>query len=109
MSNKMKITILSLTCCNPALAVYDQQYLSKIKEALEKVGVEAQVEVVTGTDAFFGLKLSYIRKLKPLFDKYGTAVAPALFINEELMLYGGVPTVERLVEILEKNAEKSDK
>jgi len=108
MSNKMKITVLSLACCDPALAVYDQQYISRIKEALGKVNVEAQVEVVAATEAFFGLKLGYVRKLWPLFNKYGTAVAPALFINGELMLYGGVPTVEKLVEVIEKNAKKSD-
>jgi len=108
MSNKLKITILSLACCNPALAVYDQQYISRIKEALSKIDVEAQVEVIAATDAFFGLKVGYIRKLWPLFNKYGTAVAPALFINGELALYGGVPSVEKLVEVIEKNAKKSD-
>ena len=109
MSNKMKITILSLACCNPALAVYDQQYLLKIKEALERIGVEAQVDLLSAIDAFFGMKVDHVRKLLPLFNKYGAAVAPALFVNGELMLYGGVPSVERLVEVIEKNAKKSDK
>lgn len=106
MSNKMKITILSLACCNPTFAVHDQQYISRIKEAINRTGVEAQVELVAATDAFFGLKVGYIRKMWPLFNKYGMAVAPALFINGELMLYGGVPTVEKLVEIIEKNPTK---
>jgi len=57
-------------------------------------------------DAFFGLKIGYIRKLRPLFNKYGMAVAPALFINDELMVYGGVPSVEKLVEVIEKNTKK---
>lgn len=109
MNNKMKITVLSVACCNPASVVHDQQYISRIKEALNKVSVEAQVELVTATDAFFGLKLGYIRKMLPLFNKYGMAVAPALFINGELMFYGLIPTVEKLVEVIEKNAKKSDK
>jgi len=108
MNNKMKITVLSLACCNPALAVYDQQYISRIKEALRRIGVEAQVDLVPAVDAFFGFKASYIRKILPLFKKYGPAVAPTLFINEELVLYGGVPSVEKFVEILAKNAKKSD-
>lgn len=107
MSSKMKITILSLACCNPSLAVSDQQYFTRIKEALEKTGVEAEIETVSGSDAFLGFKTGYIRKLWPLFNKYGMAVAPALFINKELMLYGGVPTVEKLIEII-KNANKSE-
>ncbi|MCJ7608164.1 thioredoxin family protein, partial [Candidatus Bathyarchaeota archaeon] len=103
-----KITILSLACCDPSLAVYDQQYVSRIKEATSKIGVEAEVEVISGADAFFGLKVGYMRKLRPLFDKYGTAVAPALFIDGELVLYGGVPTVEKLAEVIEKNSKKNN-
>jgi len=109
MNNKMKITVFSVACCspNPAFASYDQQYISKIKEALKRINVEAQVELVAATDAFFGLKVGYFRKMWPLFNKYGEAAAPALFINGELTLYGGVPTVEKLVEVIEKHAEKS--
>lgn len=103
MNNKMKITVLSMSCCNPSLATYDQEYLSRIKEALNQINLEAQVEVIVASDAFFGLKVGYIRKLWPLFNKYGTAVAPALFINGELVLYGSVPPVEKLVEVLKKN------
>jgi hypothetical protein len=34
------------------------------------------------------------------------AVAPVLFINGELVFYDGVPSVEKLVEAIEKNAPK---
>ena len=64
------------------------------------------MEVVSATAAFFGLKVGYIRKMLPLFNKYGMAVAPALFINKELVLYGVVPSVEKLVEVIEKNTKK---
>ena len=105
MKNKMKITVLSLACCNPAFAVDDEKYVSRIKEILSKISVDAQVNVVSASGAFFGLKTGYIRKIWPLFNKYGMAVAPALFINGELMLYGGVPSVEKLTEVIEKNAK----
>jgi len=101
----MRITVLSLACCNPALAVYDREYLSRIGEALKRTAIEAQVDLLSASDAFFGVRSGHVRKLWPLFNKYGTAVAPALFINDELMLYGGVPSVERLVEIID-NAKK---
>ncbi len=108
MSNKMKITVLSVACCssNPAFATYDQQYISSINEALKRINVEAEVKVLAATDAFFGLQVGFIRKMMPLFNKYGGAAAPALFINGELMLYGGVPSVEKLVEVIEKNTKK---
>jgi len=107
MSSKMKITILSLACCNPSLAVSDQQYITRINEALGKTSIEADIEMVSGSDAFLGFKTGYIRKLWPLFNKYGMAVAPALFINKDLVLYGGVPTVEKLIEVI-KNVNKSE-
>lgn len=42
----------------------------------------------------------------PLFRKYGLAVAPALFVDQDLVLYGGVPTMEKLEEVL-ANAAKA--
>ncbi len=105
MSSKMKITVLSGACCNPQLAVQDQQYMSRIKEALNKNSIEAQLEVVSATEAIYSGKTSYIRKLRPLFNKYGWSVAPALFINEELVFYGVVPPVEKLSEAILKAAQ----
>lgn len=103
----MEITVLSLTCCNPKFASFDQQYLSRIKEALSSIGVEANVEVASATDALFGLKVVNPKKIWDLFDKFGTAVAPVLFINGEVALYGGIPTVNKLVEVLGKAAKPS--
>ncbi len=108
MTNKMKITVLSLSCCNPAFAPMDEQYVSKINEVLSKTKAEAKVEIVAATEALFGLKMGFVRKLMPLFNQYGTAVTPALFINGELVLYGGVPSMEKLTEVIQK-ADPSQK
>lgn len=106
MTNRLKLIVLSVSCCSPdpRMPVYDQQYLSRIKEALSRTKVEADVELLPATNAFFSLKAGYLRKLLPLFNKFGPAVAPALFVDGELALYGGVPTVDRLVETIEKSA-----
>jgi protein-disulfide isomerase len=108
MSNKMTIRVFSFACCNPQQAVYDQQYIERIKEALDKTELEAQVDSVFATDALSSLDAGYIQQLRPLFDKYGMAVAPALFIDGELVLYGVVPPVEELVGVIGKRANKSD-
>jgi hypothetical protein len=105
-AKKMNITVLSLTCCNSKLAAFDQQYVSKIKEALTKLNLDAKLEVTSATDALFGLKVLDPKKIWELFDKYGTAIAPVLFINGEVTLYGGVPSVDRLVEVISKAANK---
>jgi hypothetical protein len=106
-NNLMKITILSLSCCNPTFAVHDQEYLSRINTALDRINAKAQVEILPATDAFFGSKSGHIGKLLPLFNKHGMSVAPALFINEELVLYGGVPPVEKIIEVIGKEKKKA--
>ena len=102
MAGKMKIIVLSIACCTPTAALYDQEYIERINTALTKAGTEATIEKVTGTDAIFGLHDVDIEKLVPLFEKYGMAVAPVLFINGELVLYGGVPSVDKLIEVIDK-------
>lgn len=106
MAHKTRITVLSAACCNPAFEAHDREYLARIREVLRKTGLEAQVDVLPATDAVFGAKLGYVRQLMPLFRKYGLAVAPALFVDQDLVLYGGVPTMEKLEEVL-ANAAKA--
>lgn len=109
MTNKMKITLFSFACCDPQQGTYDQKYLARINEALGKTSIKAQVDSVFATDALYSLEKEYIEQLKPIFDKYGMAVAPALFINGNLVLYGTVPSVEKLMELIEENTEKKDR
>lgn len=107
MNGKMRITILSLACCLPAAATWDQEYLEKINAVLEKTGTEAAIEKVSGLDAAFGTSNINLSKLVPLYDKYGTAVAPVLFIDGELALYGGVPSTDKLTETIQKAKDKN--
>lgn len=105
---KLKMTILSLTCCNPKLASYDEKYMQRIDEALEKLGAEAEVSLVTATDALFGtgVKISNVKELWDLLEKYGTSVAPLLIIDGEIAFYGGIPSLEKLVDALGKALKK---
>ena len=109
MTNKMKISVLSFSCCNPSLKVMDEQYVSKIKEVLSKINVEAKVEVVTATEVRYGREVGDMSKIGSLFNKYGMDAMPALFINGELMLYGGVPSSEKLSEVIGKAANPTKK
>jgi len=104
----MDITVLSLTCCNKKFAPFDEQYVSRIKDALTSLGIDAKVEVASASDALFGLKVVNPKKIWDLFDRFGTAVAPVLFIDGEVTLYGGIPTVEKLVEVIGKAAKQSE-
>lgn len=109
MSNKMNVVILSFSCCNPSLKVMDEQYVSRVKEVLSKINVKADVEVVTATEARYGREVGDLSKFEPLFKKYGMEVLPALFINRELILYGGVPSTEKLFEVIGKAVNPATK
>jgi hypothetical protein len=103
MAEKLRLTLLSFACCNPKLAIHDKTYFERIKEALAKVGAEADIDLVHATEAQMTRKYAFMEEIIPLFMRYGSAVTPALFVNEKLELYGGVPTVEKLVETLRKH------
>lgn len=102
MAARLRLTILSFACCNPRMATYDQQYAERLREALAAAGAEADISLVHATEARMSSRYAYMAGIFPLLERYGPSVTPALFINERLVLYGGVPTAERLAEELGK-------
>ena len=108
MTESLKVTILSFACCNPKLAVHDKLYIDRIREAEAKLGIEVKIDMVHATEAMMTPnRYSWMGEVTPLFMKYGAAIAPALFVNEHLELYGGVPTLDKLVETLKKHLPQS--
>lgn len=106
MVNKVKITVLSFSCCNPNFAQYDMRYMELIRTVLAKTGIEAELNLVTVTEAMMSMSYAYMAPIRPMFQKYGSAIAPALFLNEKLALFGGVPTEEKLTEVLRTAASE---
>jgi hypothetical protein len=106
MANRLKLTIFSVSCCHPQTAIYDKQFLDRIREALKETGLEADLDLVTATEAQLSIQYFFIGEILPMYRKYGPAVAPALFVNERLSLFGGVPTLEKLKEVLTKAASE---
>ena len=102
MAVKLRLTILSFACCNPQLASFDLQYAERLREAMEAAGITADIDLVHATEAQMSDRYAFMMEITPLIKKYGSAVTPALFINGKLTLYGGVPTIEKLVDVLKK-------
>ncbi len=107
MANKLRLTIFSAACCQPQTAVHDRRYIELIRRVLKETGMEADIDLITATEARISISYYFIAEIHPLYQKYGPAVAPALFINEKLTLFGGVPTAEKLKEVLSKAAQDS--
>jgi len=106
MANRLRLTVFSAACCQPQTAVYDKRYIELIRQVLQETGLEADIDLITATEARMSISYYFIAEIQPLYQKYGPAVAPALFVNEKLTLFGGVPTAEKLKEVLTKAVEE---
>lgn len=100
MANKLRLTIFSVACCHPETAVYDRKYIDLVKKALTETGIEADMDMVTATESRLSIRYYFVGEIMPMYKKYGAAVAPALFINEHLKIYGGLPSMDKLKEVL---------
>ena len=85
----------------------DQIYLTKVQEALTQSGVEARVSIVTMTEALSSFGADKVKGIRPLWDKYGIAMFPAMYIDDDLVLYGGVPTKEKIIETIARHGGTS--
>jgi len=104
MAEKLKLTILSFACCNPRLGAFDKQYIDRIRQALQELGVEADIDMVHATEVMMAPDhFGWMGDALPLFMKYGASISPALFIDNKLTLFGGVPTPEKIKEELAKH------
>jgi hypothetical protein len=100
----MNITLISMSCCNPALKPQDQQYKRRVEEALAAAKVTAQIETASATDMMHRMSDTQAKKIMPLFKKHGAAVAPLMLIDGDIVFYGGVPTLEKLTETISARA-----
>lgn len=101
--NKYSIVILSSLCCNPLTYPAEVKLKDNIKKALTLTNNEADVNVVSISEAQAHLK-SVNNRFKPLveniqsiFQTKGLKAFPALIINGEIAFYGGVPSVEMII------------
>lgn len=106
MANKLRLTIFSVACCHPETAMYDRKYIDMVRKVLAETGIEADMDMVTATESRLSVRYYFVGEIMPMYKKFGGAVAPALFVNEKLTLFGGVPTEEKLKEVLEKAASE---
>jgi protein-disulfide isomerase len=97
-----EIVVLSLACCSPTVKKIDDRLLENITEAVKQANISAEIKVVSAAELYATNQLDnkYINQVLPLAQKYGTAVAPLVFVDGKLKLYGGIPSVEKIIETL---------
>ena len=103
-----EIVVLSLGCCSTTMKKFDDQLLENLSEAIKQTNISAEIKVLSAVDLYTSnyLENEYLKQVIPLAQKYGTAIAPIIFIDGKLKLYGGVPSVEKIVETLNNTVKK---
>jgi len=107
---KPSIVILSASCCNPLAIPGDEKLKKNVTEALSNLGIDAEIHLltITSAQASMGSLPAQFKelgnKLMGLFQSRGIGAFPALIINGELALYGGVPEVQLIQEKLADSA-----
>lgn len=100
---KTTIIMLSAACCIPGMAGFDTQAEKVIRQAMSETGVNARLETVPATKAFFNGHLKKVINELMVMSNQGKIGTPVILINGEVISYG-VPTLEKMKEALAKFA-----
>lgn len=99
----IKVVTVSGACCMPHLAQADRVLAKTLKEAITSASIPVEVRKVSLSGILAnseGLTPKQQASIMALFNRYGAACAPAVFIGEELKFAGKQPTVEQLKDAL---------
>lgn len=86
-------TIVSASCCMPGMEPFDEQARRAVQQAIAETGVEARVEVMSATTAFFGGLPRPILAEAMRLAQAGRMPMPAVLVNGQPVSFG-VPEVE---------------
>ncbi|MES2319409.1 MAG: hypothetical protein V4631_18165 [Pseudomonadota bacterium] len=98
--------IISASCCSAGAGAQDEVLHARVKAMLDEKGLDWPIVVVTITQAQSALgkvaatvgevERGLCQEIQGLFMNHGLAVFPALIVDQKLICYGGVPSVEQL-------------
>jgi hypothetical protein len=104
--------IISASCCSAGAGAQDDVLEARIKDVLKEKNLDWPIVTVTITQAQGALGKvvpelgeagrALSQEIQGLFMNHGLAVFPALIVDQKLVCYGGVPTVEQLQSRLEQ-------
>lgn len=104
----LRITILTLTSVDPSLQEKDLEFAKVIREGLERLAIDANIEIIDLTQAKYSPDHRFVADIIPQYRQRGTRVSPVFFLNGELISFGKVPTVDEFVKVIEDRFEFVD-
>ncbi|MHB1295716.1 MAG: thioredoxin domain-containing protein [Anaerolineae bacterium] len=101
---KLQIITVSGACCMPHMARLDQALDNNLRQALESLGIQLEVQHVSLSavlDSGAGLADKPREQILALFRRHGARCAPIVLITEKVRFAGQVPSAEQLEEALQ--------
>lgn len=105
-------TVISARCCSAGAAAQDEVLEATVKAALKDSALDWNIVTITITQAQssvgrIGASLSpvqagLIQEIQGLFMSNGLSIFPALILDQKLLCYGGVPSMDQLKARLEQ-------
>lgn len=110
MMGKGNVGYLSATCCNPAAATSDNQLVANLEAAMKNLGQQHTIykETLTGAQsALPGIagqlsdaQKAVAQKVMTLFSTQGLMAFPIVFMDGDIVFYGGVPSVNQIEDAI---------
>ncbi len=99
-SSEVIVLLVSGSCCVPGMAVIDQQAQQVIRQAIDDIGIAAQVRTLPVSSALQGgIPAEILKEIEVLNQPSNLLRLPALFINGKLISFG-VPNLEQVKSAL---------
>jgi hypothetical protein len=100
-----QILIVSGACCSPNLIRQDQMLEKALGQAVSDLGLSVEIQKVSLSHVLHGsghLTPKQDQQILALFQTYNTRFTPALFLGDEVLFAGNVPSMEQVKEALGK-------
>jgi disulfide oxidoreductase YuzD len=103
--DKIKIVIISGSCCNPSMATLDNQARLVVERAVSETGITAQIKAISATSAIFGgIPQEVKAKVMTEFNRSGQILLPVILIDGKAVSYG-MPNYEDVKSALLKTKD----
>ncbi len=103
-SDKVGVIIITVSCCTPGVAPFEEQARRVVEQAISESGVMAQMKMVPATTAFFGGATRGAMAKLVADANQGQLKVPPILIDGKATFYG-VPKIEEVKTALLQAAE----
>jgi hypothetical protein len=100
---RVGVAVISVSCCYPSLAQFEEKAKRIIEQAIAESGVDAQLRVLPVSSYANSIPKEVIPKLVADYNQ-GKISAPAILIDGQAAFYG-VPKLEEMKTLLRQAAE----